>query len=376
MHAQRGAGLQDAWDLVALALTDEVCHGIGADQNLGRGAAALAPGQRQKLLGDDAAQHGGQLAADLVLRTGGADINNAVNGLGCTDRVQRAEDQMAGLGGGDGGGDRLIIAHLADQNDIRVLAQGAAQRRGKAARIRADLALVDERLPALIDILDGILDRDDVVAAGLVDMVDHRGQRGGLAAAGGAGDKDQTARLIRQLCQHGRHRQLCQRGDGIVEQAQRGRSPPLLEKDIYAAAGAVRCDQRKIGIDPLGKKGLAVRLIHQPKDQGAGLVSAHLHGGLHQPPVHPEHQGQPLGEMDVAGFHLPRQRGEFMDLHGEPRFSEKRVVAEGSLPQSLRDSPLAEGAKSPCLPLRGRWRACEPEGENPAVSCCFPVYSS
>ena len=220
------------------------------------------------------------------------------------------------IGGGDGGGDRLIIAHLADQNDIRVLAQGAAQRRGKAARIRADLALVDERLPALIDILDGVLDRDDVVAAGLIDMVDHRGQRGGLAAAGGAGDKDQTARLVRQLCQHGRHRQLCQRGDGIVEQAQRGRSPPLLEKDIYAAAGAVRCDQRKIGIDPLGKNGLAVRLIHQPKDQGAGLVSAHLHGGLHQPPVHPEHQGQPLGEMDVAGFHLPRQRGEFMDLHG------------------------------------------------------------
>ena len=43
VHAQRGTGLQDAWDLVALALTDEVCHGIGADQNLGRGAAALAP---------------------------------------------------------------------------------------------------------------------------------------------------------------------------------------------------------------------------------------------------------------------------------------------------------------------------------------------
>ena len=110
VHAQCGAGLQDAWDLVALALTDEVCHGIGADQNLGRGAAALAPGQRQKLLGDDAAQHGGQLAADLVLRTGGADINDAVNGLGCTDRVQRAEDQMAGLGGGDGGGAVVIVA--------------------------------------------------------------------------------------------------------------------------------------------------------------------------------------------------------------------------------------------------------------------------
>ena len=89
----------------------------------------------------------------------------------------------------------------------------------------------------------------------------------------------------------------------------------------------------KIGIDPLGKNGLAVRLVHQPQNQGAGLVSAHLHGGLHQPPVHPEHQGQPLGEMDVAGFHLPRQRGEFMDLHGTYLIFEKEKP-ERALPSA------------------------------------------
>ena len=65
-------------------LADQVCNGVGAHQNLRGGAAALADGQRQQLLGDDAAQHGGQLAADLVLRAGRADVDDAV------DRLRRA----------------------------------------------------------------------------------------------------------------------------------------------------------------------------------------------------------------------------------------------------------------------------------------------
>ena len=51
------------------------------------GAAALPVGKRQQLLGDDAAQHGGQLAADLVLRTGRADVDDAVNRLRRADGV-------------------------------------------------------------------------------------------------------------------------------------------------------------------------------------------------------------------------------------------------------------------------------------------------
>ena len=98
---------------------------------------------------------------------------------------------MSGLGSRDGSGNRLIVAHLADEDDVGVLTQGAAQRRSKAAHIGANLALVDQRAAALIDVLDGVLNRDDVVAARLIDVVDHGGQRGGFAAARGAGDQDQ-----------------------------------------------------------------------------------------------------------------------------------------------------------------------------------------
>ncbi len=52
--------------------------------------------------------------------------------------------------------------------------------------MRVDLALVDEALPVLVHELDRILDRDDVIAAVLVDVVDHRAERRRLAGSGRA----------------------------------------------------------------------------------------------------------------------------------------------------------------------------------------------
>ena len=56
--------------------------------------------------------------------------------------------------------------------------------------------------------LDRVFDRDDVDPAVLVDVVDHRGQGGGLARAGDAGDQHQPAGPQRDLLQHGRQVEL------------------------------------------------------------------------------------------------------------------------------------------------------------------------
>ena len=66
---------------------------------------------------------------------------------------------------------------------------------GKVDRVVADLALVDEAQPVGVLVLDRVFDGDDVRLAGAVDVVDHRRQRGALAAAGGAGDQDEAAPL-------------------------------------------------------------------------------------------------------------------------------------------------------------------------------------
>ena len=45
--------------------------------------------------------------------------------------MQRAEDEVAGLGGGERGRDRLEVAHLADEDHVRVLAERSLQRFAK-----------------------------------------------------------------------------------------------------------------------------------------------------------------------------------------------------------------------------------------------------
>ena len=79
--------------------------------------------------------------------------------------------------------DRLEVAQLADQDDVGVFAQRGAQRHREALRVAVHLALVDEAALVLVDVLDRILDREDVILPLVVDLVDHRGERGRLAAA-------------------------------------------------------------------------------------------------------------------------------------------------------------------------------------------------
>ena len=59
--------------------------------------------------------------------------------------------------------DRLQVAHFADQDHVRVLPQGAADRLGETGHVHADFPLVDRRLLVRVIELDRVLDRDDVV---------------------------------------------------------------------------------------------------------------------------------------------------------------------------------------------------------------------
>ena len=170
-------------------------------------------GVRHEPLGDDRLQRAGQHRARLALLGLREEVDDAVHGLGRVDGVDRREHEVAGLGRGQRGAHRLLVAHLADQDHVRVLTQHAPQRAGERRGVLADLALVDDRLLVAVEELDRVLDRDDVLRVARVDVVDHRRERRGLTRAGGSGEKDQAALLVGDLVDHRRQQQLLDRLD-------------------------------------------------------------------------------------------------------------------------------------------------------------------
>ena len=83
----------------------------------------------------DRLEHAGQLQADLLLLVRREDRDDAVDRLGRVERVQRREHEVAGLGGEQRRFDRLEVAHLADEDDVGILAQRAAQRLRERLRV-------------------------------------------------------------------------------------------------------------------------------------------------------------------------------------------------------------------------------------------------
>jgi hypothetical protein len=124
---------------------------------------------------------------------------DSAEGLRRARGVDGAVDQVAGLGGVEGGLEGLVVAHLADQHDVRVFTHERAEGDLEVQAVDADLALVDRRLLVGEDVLDRVLDGDDVHGLALVHVVEHGGDRRGLARARHAAEQHDALRLHRDL---------------------------------------------------------------------------------------------------------------------------------------------------------------------------------
>ncbi len=99
--------------------------------------------------------------------------------------MKGGKDKAAGLGNLYGLVDRLQIAHLTDQDDVRVLSKRRPYGFGKGKCVIAHLAVIDEASPVGVEKLNRILYGDDMSIPVLVDIVNHRGKGGGLSASRG-----------------------------------------------------------------------------------------------------------------------------------------------------------------------------------------------
>ena len=185
--------------------------------------------------------------------------------------MEGGEHEVAGLGGGQRGRDRLEVAHLADQDHIGVLSQRGAEAEGEVRRVGADLALVDDRALVLVQELDRVLDRQDVVLVLAVDHVEHRRQRRRLARAGRPGDEDEAARFGDQLAQHLGHAEGVEARNLLRDQAEGGADRPALEEAVDAEAGDVGDRVGEVQLF-VGLEAFALVVVEDAVDDLAGLL--------------------------------------------------------------------------------------------------------
>ena len=75
--------------------------------------------------------------------------------------VERTRWPVSAASSGDLDG--FVVAHLADQNDFRRLAQGRAQGQSETRRVAVQLALMDRRFLVAVQELDRVFDGQDVI---------------------------------------------------------------------------------------------------------------------------------------------------------------------------------------------------------------------
>jgi hypothetical protein len=173
-------------------------------------------------------------------------VDDAVDGLHRRVGVQRRERQVTGFGDGQRGLDRLEVSHLTDQHHVRVLPQDVLQRCLEALGVGADLALVHHAALVLVQVLDRVLDRDDVLVPLGVDLVDHRRERGRLARARRSGHKHEPARLLRQVRDHLRQSQLVEGLDLVRNRAEGAGHVAALHEDVGAEARELLHAEREV----------------------------------------------------------------------------------------------------------------------------------
>ena len=135
------------------------------------------------------------------------------------------------------------------------------------------LALVDQALLIFVHELDWILDRDDVILPGPVDVIDHRAQRGRLARAGGPGDQHQPLVQFAQLQDVGRQTELLGGQDLRRDDTKHRTRPAAICEHVRSEAGQLRNLVGEVGVVPIGVL-LPVFLRHDRRQERHQVVPA------------------------------------------------------------------------------------------------------
>ena len=291
-------------DLAVLALADQAADRRLAQQDLHERHAA-APARGQELLREDGAEDIGDLCAHDALLLLWVEALDAPHGLRRAARVQRAEHEHARLRGHERRRHRLAVAYLADEQDVRHLAQRTPERLREREEIAPELALADKASGWREDVLDGVLKRQDVRRPALVDRLQESGQRRRLARARAPRHEHEALPRRQQPLQGSRRMDGRKARDALRQHAHDERQARLLAVEI-AAQPPPRVRQREVD-------GMAMAQLCQLPGRQECLCQRFHKIILHrfarlrqplQPAVDAQPDRLPRRQVDVAGARL------------------------------------------------------------------------
>ena len=314
-HAELLPGLDGGIYLGDLVLPDKVSDS-GGDNHDFMGRHPASTDLPEQNLGNHGLERLRQHGPDDILLGGGEHIHDTMDGPGGGTGVQGPEYQVTGLGGSQGKANGIRVAHLPYQDDIRVLPQRRAQCRTETTGMAMHLALTDQGFFALVNELDGVFHRQDMTVLGIVSMVHHGREGGGLAGTGRPRHQHQTEGEIGDIAEAGRGLEFRQGGHDSGDDPKHRPRTAILGKGVDAKPGKTRDLEGKIHLEKL-RIILALSLIHDGKDQlmhRRGIEGRHIDAP--HIPVHPNQGRQPRRKMQIGATVLYAESEQFGDVHG------------------------------------------------------------
>ncbi len=161
---------------------------------------------------------------------------------------------MSRLGRCQGCIHRRPVAHLADEEDIRILTQGLADAICKRRKMRSQFALCNQGSLSLFDIFNRVLQGNDMTGTPFIDELQDAPERRRLAAARRAANQDQAAM---------QRTESFQKGLIIIR---RQRFQRIEETDDSVQAGVFPTDMKAAAQASLPGKGTITALPFRPTD--------------------------------------------------------------------------------------------------------------
>ena len=229
--------------------------------------------------------------------------------------MQGTEHQVAGFRRREGETDGFKVAHFADQDHVRILAQRRLQRIGERQHMGADFALVDQAFLRLMYEFDRVFNGQNVAEVVFVDVIDHRRKRGGLAGTGRAGHQHDAARRARDLGKNLRAVQLLQRQHLVRNGTEYGGGAAMLDEGIDAEACQVGHGEREVDVEVFLIH-LALTVVHDVIHHGVYvLVLQRRQVDAAHVAMNANHRRQPGRQMQVGCLVFDGEGQQFGNVH-------------------------------------------------------------